>query len=80
MKDPTKKLIKEYAETFTALGKFDRAIKDRPKLYVLRKYVVAINATDAIRLDETTSVHEVEMEAEWRSLNLDEAMGLPTPE
>lgn len=50
------------------------------KLYVIKKYVVAINVTQAIRLDKDTTVHEVEMDATWRDLNLPEALGIVPPE
>ena len=50
------------------------------KLYVIKKYVVAINATEAIRISKATTVHEVEMDATWRDLNLPEALGIEIPE
>lgn len=40
-------------------------MKEKPRLYVITKYVTAVNATEAIRLSKDVSVHSVELLQEW---------------
>jgi hypothetical protein len=48
---------------------------ERPKMYVVRKYIKATNATQAILKDKTTKVHDVYIDAEWQSRHLPSAIG-----
>lgn len=50
-------------------------MKDKPKLYVIRKYVRAVSASAAIRKDKTTPVHDVWVEEGFKEKNLAEAIG-----
>lgn len=50
-------------------------MKDKPKLYVIRKYIKANNAAAAIRKDKTTHVHDVWVEEGFKDKSLAEAIG-----
>lgn len=50
-------------------------MKDKPKLYVIRKYIKATSAAQAIRKDKATAVHDVFCEEVWRDRNLADAIG-----
>lgn len=45
-------------------------------MYVVKKYIRAISALDAVRKEKDTSVDEVSLDASWKDLYLSEAMGL----
>lgn len=51
--------------------------KPKPKLFVVRKYVMAHSAAEAIRKDKTTAVDEVWVDEEWKKhgSNLPDAIG-----
>jgi hypothetical protein len=50
-------------------------MKEKPKLYVVRKYIKASNAAAAIRKDKTTPVHDVWVEEGFKDKSLAEAIG-----
>lgn len=39
---------------------------EKPKMYIVRKYIKATNAAQAIRKDKTTAVHDVWISEEWK--------------
>ena len=52
------------------------------KLFIIRKYVRARTASDAIRRDKITPVHDVWIDEEWKrnqNTNLAEAIGFNAP-
>lgn len=56
------------------------ANKEQPKLYVIKKYVMAKSAAGAIRKDRDTPPHDVWVDEAWRDKNLAEAIGFHTIE
>ncbi len=50
-------------------------MKEKPKMYVVRKYIKANNAAQAIRKDKTTPVHDVWVEDTWKGTHLPYAIG-----
>lgn len=50
-------------------------MKEKPKLYVVRKYIKATNAAQAIRKDKTTPVHDVWVEEGYKDKSLADAIG-----
>ena len=49
--------------------------KEKEKMYVVKKYIKALSASSAIRLDKTTPVHEVWISEEWGKRSLADAIG-----
>ena len=52
-----------------------RNMKEKPKMYVIRKYVKATSVLDAVKKDKTTAVHEVYVDDKWQDKHLAEAIG-----
>lgn len=50
-------------------------MKEKPKLYVVRKYIKATNAAQAIRKDKITPVHDCWVEEGFKDKHLTEAIG-----
>lgn len=50
-------------------------MKEKPKLYVIRKYIKANNAAAAIRKDKTTPVHDVWVDEGFKDKSLADAIG-----
>jgi hypothetical protein len=50
-------------------------MKEKQKLYVVRKYIKAGNAAQALRKDKTTPVHDVWVEDNWKDKSLADAIG-----
>jgi hypothetical protein len=48
---------------------------EKPKLYVVRKYIRATSAAQAIRKDKTTPVHDAWVDTEWKTDHLASAIG-----
>lgn len=42
------------------------------KLYVVRKYIMAVDAREAIRLEHSHPVDETYVDDDWKKANLDE--------
>ena len=51
------------------------ANREKPKLYVVRKYIMATSAASAIRKDRSTPPHDVWVDDDWKTKNLAEAIG-----
>lgn len=49
--------------------------QEKPKMYVIRKYVMAKDAPSAIRKDKTTKVHDVWVKDDWQEKHLADAIG-----
>ncbi len=50
-------------------------MKKRPtqnKMFIVRKYVLAISASDAIKKEKQVPVHDVFIDDDWRKLNEDQ--------
>ncbi len=57
-------------------------MKQKNKLFVVRKYIMAPDAAAAIRKDRATSVHDVWIDDEWKkgaASQLADAMGFYQP-
>jgi hypothetical protein len=52
-----------------------RKPKARNKLFVIRKYVRATSAAEAIRMDKRTAVDDVWIDDTWKAENLPGAIG-----
>jgi len=50
-------------------------MKEQPKLFVVKKYIMANSASHAIRKDKTTPVSDVWMDEDWKQKNLTQAIG-----
>ena len=48
---------------------------EKPKMYIVRKYIMANNASQAIRKDKTTPVHDAWVDNEWKTDHLASAIG-----
>ena len=48
---------------------------EKLKMYVVRKYIMAANAAQAIRKDKTTPVHDAWVDTEWKTDHLASAIG-----
>lgn len=44
-------------------------------MYVVKKYIKALSASSAIRLDKTTPVHDVWVDEDWKKNSLAGAIG-----
>ena len=49
--------------------------KEKEKMYVVKKYIKALSASSAIRLDKTTPVHDVWVDKDWKKNSLADAIG-----
>jgi hypothetical protein len=50
-------------------------MKEKPKMYIVKKYIKAISASQAIRKDRNTPVHDVWVDDEWSKKELAGAIG-----
>lgn len=48
---------------------------EQPKMYIVRKYIMATSASQAIRKDKTTPVHDAWVDKEWKTDHLASAIG-----
>lgn len=48
---------------------------EKPKVYVLRKYIKAKNLKEALRLEPKTEVHDAWIDTDWQKTNLPSAIG-----
>lgn len=48
---------------------------EKPKMYVVRKYIKAISAAQAIRKDKNTPVHDCWISEDWKPDHLASAIG-----
>lgn len=48
---------------------------EKPKMYIVRKYIKATNAAQAIRKDKTTPVHDAWVDSDWKPDHLASAIG-----
>lgn len=49
--------------------------KENPKMYIIRKYVMAKNVKDAIKKEPNTPVHDLWIDEGWQKDNLPDAIG-----
>ncbi len=50
-------------------------MKEKPKMYIVKKYIRAISATQAIKKDRDTPVHDVWVDEDWKKNELASAIG-----
>jgi hypothetical protein len=50
-------------------------MKEKPKMYIVRKYTKATSAAQAIRKDKSTPVHDVWVDDSWKTDHLASAIG-----
>lgn len=50
-------------------------MKQKPKLYVIRKYIRAGSVSDALKKDRITPAHECFLEDKWSDKELPSAIG-----
>lgn len=48
---------------------------EKPKMYIVRKYIMATNASQAIRKDKQTPVHDAWVNDDWKPDHLASAIG-----
>jgi len=48
---------------------------EKPKVYVLRKYIKAKNLKEALLLEPKTDVHDAWIDTDWQRTNLPNAIG-----
>lgn len=48
---------------------------EKPKMYVVRKYIKAVNLKQALRLEPKTAIHDCWIDNDWRENHLAEAIG-----
>lgn len=51
---------------------------EKPKMYIVRKYIIATGASQAIRKDKDTPVHDCWVDDDWKNKNLAGAIGFET--
>jgi len=49
--------------------------KEKPKMYIVRKYIKALSAVDAIKKEKDTAVHDVWIDEKWSEKELPAAIG-----
>ena len=54
--------------------------KEKPKLYVVRKYIKAVDVKQALRLEPKTAVHDLWIDTDWKEEKLAEAIGFELDE
>lgn len=50
-------------------------MKEKPKMYVVRKYIKAMDVRQALRKEPKTAVHDLWIDNEWRDKELPSAIG-----
>lgn len=48
---------------------------EKPKLYIVRKYIKAVDVKQALRKEPKTAVHDLMVEKNWSDKHLPEAIG-----
>lgn len=48
---------------------------EKPKMYIVRKYIKATNLKQAIRLEPKTDIHDCFIDSDWREEHLPDAIG-----
>lgn len=48
---------------------------EKPKVYIVRKYIKAVDLKHALKLEPTTPVHDCFIDNEWRTEHLASAIG-----
>lgn len=51
------------------------SMKEKPKLYVVQKYVMAVSAQAALRKEKKVAAHDVWIDNNWKEKQLTEAIG-----
>ena len=57
----------------------DRKQSEKPKLYVIRKYVMARSVMEAARKERSAPVHEIFVDEKWSEKNLADSIGFAAP-
>lgn len=52
-----------------------KSFKEKPKMYIVRKYIKAVNLKQAIRNEPKTEIHDCWIDNEWRDKELAGAIG-----
>jgi hypothetical protein len=52
-----------------------KRFKEKPKMYIVRKYIKATDVKQALRKEPKTAVHDLWIDNEWRSNELASAIG-----
>lgn len=55
-------------------------MKEKPKMYIIRKYIKAVSAIQAIKKDKDTPVHDVWIDDKWQEKSLADAIGFDNGE
>lgn len=48
---------------------------EKPKMYIVRKYIRAKDLKQAIRMEPKTAVHDCYIDADWKETHLADAIG-----
>ena len=48
---------------------------EKPKMYIVRKYIKAVDVKQALRKEPTTPVHDLWIKEDWADKHLPEAIG-----
>ena len=54
-------------------------MKEKPKMYIVRKYVKASSVLSALRKEPKVPVHDVFVDENWKATNLADAIGFTVP-
>ena len=52
-----------------------KPLKEKPKMYIVRKYIKATNLKQALRLEPKTAIHDCFIDSDWREQHLADAIG-----
>ena len=52
-----------------------KRLSEKPKMYIVRKYIKATNIKQALRLEPNTTVHDCWIKEDWAEKHLPEAIG-----
>ena len=52
-----------------------KPFKEKPKMYIVRKYIKAKDLKQAIRLEPKTPIHDCWIDSEWKEQHLADAIG-----
>ena len=49
--------------------------KEKDKVYIVRKYIKAVNLKQALKLEPKTEIHDAFIDSDWREVHLADSIG-----